>query len=583
MALALAATLGWMFTRPSRPPAEVVRLSVQLPEDAPFQPLERSSLAIAPDGSMFAYVGGEGPEQRLYARHLSSDEVRPLEGTEGAQSPFFSPDGQWIGFYVGTQLKRITARGGPAQAVGFAPPTTRGQVWHSTDSVLVTPNKASGLWKVSLAEGDAGEFVSVAGDFQSNGYCWPDLLPGGKQALVSMLKGNATTWHDAQILLVDLESGVARELIQGGSHARYSPTGHIVFSQGSSLMAAPFDSSTGSIAGAPVTVVESVLSDPASGVSHFAISASGDLIYARGGSRSPAMRKLAWVGRDGQVQSITRELRPFQHPRVSPDGRYLAMTIAGASDDIWTLDLDRNVFRRITFGGRNFMPIWHPDGRSVIFSSVADTGFPTAHTSPIDGSGGAAPLFEPGPASFPESWSPDGQRLTFSRIGIDGGWDIHLTDFASSTTGLLETEFNESSSKISPNGEWIAFVSDESGRSEVYVASSTDLSARSQVSDAGGTEPVWSPDATEIFFRSGNRIWAVELQNQAPLELGTPKMALDRISVGDSPVPGYAAYDIAPDGKRFLMMESVPIPRIDHIEVVLNWFDELETLVPSKD
>ena len=583
LTLVLAATLGWVFTRPSKSRAEAVRLSVQLPEEAQFQPLERSSLAIAPDGSMFVYVGGEGPQQRLYARHLNGDTVIPIENTEGAQSPFFSPDSLWIGFYVGNEMKRISTTGGPAQTMGFAPPVTRGQEWLPDQSILLTPNKAVGLWRASVTDGRPEEIVGVGDQIQSSGYCWPDSLPNGKQALVSRLKSNATSWEDAQILLVDLESGETRELIEGGSYARLVQTGHIVFAQGGTLMAVPFDPSTGSLSGVPITVIDDVLSDPASGVSHFSISTSGTLIYARGGSRSPTMSRLAWVDRDGQAQIITPEPRPFQHPRVSPDGRYIAMTITGASDDIWTLDLQRNVFRRITFGGRNFMPVWNPNGRSVTFASIAGAGFPTIHFSPIDGSGPATPLLEPGRATIPESWSPDGQHLAFCSAGADSNWDIYLTGSDRSSTALLESRFSESSSAISPDGRWISFVSDESGESQVYVASFPDLSSRLQVSDGGGTQPVWSPDARELFFRTGSQILVVEIQDQVSLSVGIPKIVVEKASTGRSPVPGYPHYDIAPDGKRFLMMESVPMPRIDHIEVVLNWFDELERLVPTKD
>jgi serine/threonine protein kinase/Tol biopolymer transport system component len=575
LALALLGTLGWLVWRPRGRPAEPVRLSVRLPGEAPFRPLQRSSLAIAPDGSMFVYVGGQGEQQQLYLRRLREGAAVPLDNTEGAQSPFFSPDGQQIGFYVGNEMRRIPATGGPARTIGFAPPVTRGQVWLPERTILFTPNKASGLWRVGVADGASEEVVGVDADRQSSGYCWPDLLPSGRQALVSTLKSHATTWREAQILLLDLQSGETRELIEGGSQGRFVASGHIVFVQGDALMAVPFDPSTGSLAGAPIKVADDVLSDPASGVGHFAISDSGTLIYARGGSRSAAIRKLTWVERDGRTQVITPEPRAFETPRISPDGRRIAMTIAAASDDIWTLDLERGVFQRITFGGRNFMPIWAPDGKALTYASVAGRGFPALHTSPIDGSGPAVPLLEPGPASFPGSWTPDGQQLVFGRLAGDTGGGIYLLGPDRSVTPLLDSPFNESSPVISPDGQWLAFVSDESGWWEVNVASFPDLQERLQVSSGGGTQPVWGRDSRQLFFQSGGRIQVVELRDRAALRFSPPRTVVDKAPPDQGPVPGYPSYDLAPDGSRFLMPEGDRLPLVDQFEVVLNWFNEL--------
>ncbi len=284
LTLILAGALAWTTARPANPSPEPVRFSIRLPAGAHYHPSERSALSVSRDGSKLVYVGGDGEATRLYTRRLNATEISPIDHTRGARSPLFSLDGKWIYFYVDGTFKRIPIDGGPPQTIGGGSPVTRGQSWRTEDVLIFTPTKASGLWQAFLPDGGYHEVAGIEDGGESSGLCWPDVLPGGNQALVSRLNSTATSWDDGRLLLVDLESGEKHRLIEGGSQPTYLPTGHIVFAVGGALMAVPFDRKTGSLTGTPVTVVDDVLCDPASGVAHYAVSDTGTLVYAREGA-----------------------------------------------------------------------------------------------------------------------------------------------------------------------------------------------------------------------------------------------------------------------------------------------------------
>ncbi|MEJ2086594.1 MAG: protein kinase, partial [Acidobacteriota bacterium] len=329
----------------------VKKLAIPLPDEAPFLPVERSALAISPDGSRVVFVGGSKSDFRLYSRDLAKSEVVALEQTRGGESPVFSPDGAWITFASNVSLRNIPVTGGSAQDLTFAPPVTRGFEWHGDKAILMTPNKASGLFEISLNDRTFKELTRRGNELLS-GHCWPQLLPGGTQVLAASLPANVTSWDGAVILLLDLGAGTSRKLIEGGSFPRYVPTGHIVFARDGSLLANPFDISTGRLLGSSTVVVPDLLTDPTSGVAHFAFSNDGTLVYARGSSRPSSMRDLVWVDRNGIKERITSESKAYAYPRLSPSGEQVLMTIEGATDNVWTFDLDRGVLQRVTISGR---------------------------------------------------------------------------------------------------------------------------------------------------------------------------------------------------------------------------------------
>jgi len=579
-AAVLVATIA--FLRPgdveTPSPTGVKRLSISLPAQAPFLPIERSALAISPDGSQIVFVGGSKSDFRLYSRDLTESEVVALEQTQGGESPIFSPDGAWITFASTVSLRKLPVTGGSAQDLSFAPPVTRGFEWLDDNAILMSPNKASGLFEISLDDRKIKELTRRGSELLS-GHCWPQLLPGGTQALAASLPANVSSWDGAVILLLDLESGTSRKLIEGGSFPRYVPSGHIVFARDGSLFANPFDISTGRLLGSSTVVIPDLLTDPTSGVAHFAFSNDGTLVYAHGGSRPSSMRDLVWVDRNGIEERISSEPRAYAYPRLSTSGEQVLMTIEGATDNVWTFDLGRGVLQRVTIVGRQMTPLWGPDPDSITYASVTKN-FPAATIRSLHDNSSHSIEGIPEP-SFPSSWSPDGGTLAYAKLKGFGSYDVCLAEPGNPEHCLFDSPFNESAPTISPDGRSLAFVSDESGRYEVYVSRFPSGSERVQVSTLGGVEPIWSPDGRSLYYRSGRGLYEVPMQGDRELSFEAARLLFEGDFAGDADVPGFPFYDLAADGEHFLMLQEEPTPVIVELQVVVNWFEELRRLAPA--
>lgn len=560
-------------------PSLATRLSIVLPPSAPFLPATRSALTISPDGRQIVYVGGDITDKRLYLRSLDDDEVQALDGTEGGVSPFFSADGQRIGFFTRYSIRYVAAAGGPAQDISFAPPVARGAAWFSDGDVLLAPTKATPLWRLSFESEDTLRQVTVVDSSIGGGHSWPSLLDHDRKALVTVIGPADTTFDQADIVAIDLASGSQRVVVEGGSQGRYLPTGHMVFVRNGSLFAAPFDAGIMRLTAPPVMVIDGILTNPTSGTGYVAISPSGTLVYARGGTVSQRS-DLAWIDRSGKETSISSMPRSILTPRLSPDGNRVLVSIESASDDLWILDLVRGTHRRLTFGGRNTMPIWTPDGTGVTYSSVRRGG-PKVYTVSADGSGHEQILARGG--FFPASWSPDGTVLALTYFG-ESDADVYRVSPGGSPQPLLASRFNETSAAISPDGEWVAYCSDESGQWEVYATSFPEPGQRVQVSTGGGTQPVWARQGLELYYRTGDRLMAVLFDTTPYFKARAPFEVIRQLPpTVDATVPGTPLYDVALDGQRALVVREQPMARFDRLEVVLDWFRELQQRVPIPD
>jgi serine/threonine-protein kinase len=499
--------------------------------------------------------------------------------TEGAVAPFFSPDGSWIGYFTRGSVNKVAVSGGTHKRVTDAPPVSRGAHWNAGSTILFNPNKTAGLAEVSDEGGPYEMMTQPDVEGYAGGHCWPQLLPGIRTAVVTILPPGAPSFDEAHIAAIDLSSGEHTVVIEGGSHARYVASGHLVFARRGALLAAPFDLDRLEVTSSPVPVIENVLSDPTSGVAHFAVSETGTLVYAPGGQRMSMPRSLVLVDRDGTSEPVAVEPAGYAWPRYSPDGRELAVVIEGSTDDIWVLDLKRNAMRRLTFEGRSVLPVWASDGRSITYSSVR-ADMPALYSVAVDGSGEPRYLVGGETPSFACSWSPDGDLLAYS-TAREGTTDIYLLTRDGSQRPFLATRFNETGAQFSPDGRWLAYMSDESGRFEVYLRRFPDSGAKWQVSTAGGRGPLWAPDGREISFQAGDTIFAVAVETEPELRIGAPEMVLDEPIA--TALPNFANYDLSPDGRRFVVVRDVvPEFSIHRLVVVLNWFEELERLAPTE-
>jgi eukaryotic-like serine/threonine-protein kinase len=594
--VATVAIAGTRWTTKAADAPLVARFSIALPEDQSALRLTAPTLALSPDGTKLVYAAN----RQLFVRSMSDMTARPISGTAlDVTSPFFSPDGQWVGFFAFQDLtiKKIAVTGGAALTVCKAEPIA-GADWQGDHIVFAQPIK--GIMRVSANGGEPETIAQIANDEAAFG---PRLIDRGTAVLYTVSKAGLgfDRWDRAQIVVERIGSRQRTVVVRGGSDARYLPTGHIVYALASSVLAIPFDLKTNETKGGPVPVVESVMRVPNSatqvGIGHFATSATGALVYIPGiANGQGGARLLSLVERDGKTQPIALPPQMYVHPRLSPDGTQIAVgTDDGRDSNVWVYDRKAPgaSLRRLTFGGHNLYPIWSPDGRYIAFQSDRE-GDGAIFRQLANGSGAAERLTKPDPGTQhePESWSPDGKTLSFNNISgaNQGVWTVGLSGdrkpvmFADSTENTVEKH-----SVFSPNGRWMAYmaapVSTIAVNTEVFVQPFPLSGAKYQLSSGGGRTPRWSPDGKQLFYHepATNRLFVVDVRTEPAVSFGRP-IAL--------PIEGtihplaQRNYDVTSDGRQLLVVVSAT-PRTaesgrvaQQINVVLNWFEELKARVP---
>ena len=570
----------WSLTRSSEPATQpITRIAMPFPTGAEVALHNFPAVALSPDGRQVAYVGESGNTTRLYLRALDELDPRPLDGTDGARMPFFSPDGQWLGF-VNTDRKLMKVSvGGGAPVVISEQADVRGASWSLDGRVVFTIDAQSGLSRVS-ANGGSPEALTSPDGVREDSHRFPEVLPGGKAILFSIGTPDLDSWDDGPIAVLSLETREYRVLLEGGSNPRYSSSGHLVYAREGALHAVAFDRRALRVTGAPVRVLEGVVSSPLHGHANFSLSRDGSLLYLPGKAQTDD-RRLVWVDREGRSQPLIETPRPFLAARISPDGRSLALDVEGPNRSLWLYDFARSTLTRLVFGYDNRDPTWRPDGASIVFSSNRSGG--SLFRIAADGSDQAEPLTESEHLQMPSSWSPDGKAVAFDEVRPNTGDDIWILfmDGDRKAELFLGTNFNERRPMFSPDGRWIAYESDESGRYEIYLRPFPGPGARRQVSSGGGTQAVWNASGRELFYRSGDEVMVVDVRMEIEFALGNPRPLFERPQpFPDTPYWG-RDYDAAPDGQRFIMIENAePDPPPTQLILVQNWAEELKRLVP---
>jgi len=560
------------------PPAstEVSRWEVSLGPDQDLLVRGRSHpLALSPDGKRLAYVATDGHESLLYVRAVDEFVGTRLAGTEGAKNPFFSPDGEWVGFFAGSELRKIPSGGGPVHRICEAPLDNLGSAWRG-DGTIVFASYATGLWKVHVDGGDPTELTRIDSDAGETQHRWPQFLPRGR---VLMTVG---TVRGSQVAIVDLLDGQRSPIsdLAAVSVARYLPTGHLLLAQESALQVVPFDLNSGTVTGAPVTVVEGVTALSTQGVSYFAVSDSGTLIYLSGSGQ--AGNQLVWADLSGNVTPIKGQGSSHLQPRLSPDGKRVAVTVGEelGARAVGVLDLGRGSQRRLTFESSNAQPVWSPDGRRIVFSSSRDGSW-NLYWRAADGSDADTLLLAGDNELWAADFSPDGKHLIYWEIDAETARDLWVLRLEGDLepSPFLVTRYNERAALFSPDGRWIAYVSDESGSDEIYVRPYPGPGGQTTVSTDGGVEPHWAHDGRRLFYRQADRMMAVSVETDPDFSVSKPIVLFE--GRFDRGVTGNLSYDLGPLGERFLMLQPLGDRSTASFRVVLNWFEDIRRLSPT--
>ena len=575
LAVALA-FVSWIAYRATRPvePKPLVRLDVDLGTEVTLGSLAGADTIISPDDTRLVYVS----EQKLYTRRMDQPKAAELAGTEGAFSPFFSPDGRWVAFFAGNKLKKISVEGGAAIALCDAA-SARGGSWGEDGDIIAALNVTGGLSRISSTGGAAIPLTELAqGEISHR---WPQILPGGRAVLFT-----SNTRDGADIVVLTLANH-RRKVLQGGAtFGRYLPSsnggGHLVYINKGTLFALPVDLDKLEVLGAPSPVLDEVAFSPGNGSAQFAFSRNGTLVFRRGGTVGGELLTVQWLDGAGKMQPLLTKPDAYTFPRLSPDGERLALSTA----DVWVYQWRRDTMTRLTFDGGQ-VPVWSPDGRYIAFRKPGDGMFLIR----ADGAGKPQRLTQSKNLQGPWSFTPDGKRLAYMEQGYGTTlWDLWTVPLESDGAGLragkpevfLQTPANERQPTYSQDGRWIAYSSDESGASQIYVRTFPDQGGKWQISDSDGAYPMWSRNGHELFFETlDNRIMVATYAVKSDSFIADkPRLWSENKLAGAVNIA--ANVDLAPDGKRIVALMPAPESKESpsHVIFLLNFSDELRRKVP---
>jgi hypothetical protein len=575
-AIALAAGLGLFvgirFVRTGSPQGPPLRLALSFPVDAALELSEMNPLALTPDGKTLVYAGS-----KLFVRRLDHDEIRPIPGTEGADSPFISPDGLEVGFFAEGKLKKVALAGGSPVTLCDAP-GSRGGSWGVDGTIVFVPSPMSGLWRIPASGGEPRR-VTTPDAAKGEYHYFPQILPDGKHVLFAIMDRDSTS----RAAVVSLRTDEQRIIVEDAAYPRYLPTGYLVFTRPGSLFAVPFSLKRLETSGPPMPLLDDLVTNYASTRdAALAFSEEGTLVYV---PTRQLQRTLVWVDWKGVVARIPFPLGGYAAVALSPDGGRLAATTVDKDEKEALLigDLARGTLSRSTAEGAFSNVVWAPDGKRVAFGLRQRGKFYSTFLQSADGSTPPERLTSETilQVDHPTSFSPDGSLLLLNVLNFtdtssaNTGWDIFVLPLTGERTRrpFLQTKFYEGDACFSPDGGWVAYESNESGREEVYVRPFPGPGGKWQISTEGGSEPHWSPSGRELFYRQEDKMMIVDVETKPTFRPGRPRTLFEG---------RFLDYDVAPDGTRFLMIkedraESGPT----HLNVVLNWFEEVKRRVPG--
>jgi serine/threonine protein kinase len=559
LATLAAVGLGVGFVERAPEPAPLVRFEFAQPAKLPVV----GSPKLSPDGKYLAFDGtDDSGTTQIYLRPLSSLEAVPLPGTEGTTRPFWSPDSQYLAFFSGGKLKKVPVTGGPPQPICDAPTGADGS-WSERGVILYDGSGSDPIRRVPAAGGVPTEVPLQQAAGEQVG--WPQFLPGGERFLFVVVSG-----ENEALKIADVDGSNVREILAGQSRVEYAPPGYLIYVRDETLVAHPFDARSGELSGEPVPVAEGLGTD-AVGLADFSASANGSLAFRAG---LGGQTQLVWVDRKGQPEASGNEPASYGDFALSPDGRWLALQLQDAAGrEIWLRDLKRGVTSRLTFdAGDDGAPVWSPDGSKIAIRQEAKGGDEEGDVAILAVATGRVErsFALPGPQG-PTSWSPDGKNLLAHRRGEESGWDLWVLpiDPGQEPYALIDSPFTDIRGRFSPDGRWVAYQSNESGRYEVYVRAFDGSGGKWQISPGGGEDPHWGPSGRELFYVSPQQnMMRVPVTAGATFDAGIPEVAFEA-----KLVQGYqlSHYQLSGDGERFLTLAPISEGKAPPTTLVLNW------------
>ncbi len=577
-----------VFGSRGKPLEQTMRLEVVV-SDQPLYVNLGPSVVLSPDGTKLLTVSDREAERAMSVRSLDQLEGMPLVAGTTAESPynpFFSPDGQWIGFVTPSELKKVPITGGTPIRLSKVN-RSRGASWGPDDTIVIAPDRASGLFTVPAAGGELQPLTTINSENGEASHRWPQIVPGGYVIFTTLLQGSDVA-DEAVIEAVSLDTGNRKVLHRGGSFGRWVPSGHLIYVRENTIFARTFDIRKMEATGSPAPIVQGVTSSDSSGGAQVSFSEDGTLAYVSGEIGVPVY-PVKTMDRSGVVSTLWEELGTYANPKLSPDGSRLSMTVLRDGNwDVWVYDLERKVATRLTFhDGYDGDQVWSPDGQYLTFSSDRD-GPENPYRKRADGSGEAERLAEIKHDFWAASWSSDGkwilgeiQAESFDLIAVPADGSGEPVEF-------LATEFFERFPAISPDGNWVAYMSDESGRPEIYVRPFPAAAGKWQVSDSGGSWPIWSRDGSELFYRTEDGLMsaAVGAENGSfragrPKPLASGGLSSNQVGIA---VAGsiFSDYEVMPDGRSFIILQGGEgLASQNNVTLVTNWFRVLRDTLPG--
>jgi serine/threonine-protein kinase len=588
---AIAGIAGW-YLRPSvAPPISrfAIAMAAAFSTNSPF-----SDLDVSPDGLNLVYVTGTSPATTaLWLRPIDRLDAVRLQGLQMPWSPFFSADGQWIGYFSAGELKKLSIKDRTPVSICPVQGRPQGASWNQRNNIaFATNDTATGLLSVSADGGEPTVLTKPNPEAGEVDHLFPSFLPSGDAVLFTVTTKKGI--DDSQVAVLDLRTGERKTLVRGGSNARYVETGHIVYVSAGGLRAVRFDPTELNVTGDSVALLERVLTKP-SGAADFSVSGHGTLVYVAGDVAGPR-RSLVWVDRQGREERINAEPRAYVYPRLSPDGTRIALDVRDQDSDIWVWDLAHETLSPLTRDrAADVAPIWTPDARDIIFGSSRN-GVQNLYRQPADGSRPAERLTASESQQFPLSISPDGTQVVVRQETSDAvlGFDLVLLHLASpmasggatarATLEPMRTPYPKDNGVISPNGRWLAYESNESNQYQIYVGPFPAVDrGRWQVSTSGGRSPLWAPNGRELFYLDANGFLThVPVETSGTFGYGKPA----RLLYASYYTLNIPTYDVSRDGQKFLMIKNADAGEqavaSPGIIVVENWFEDLKRRASAK-